>query len=446
MSQTTIIVQRSLPRFKLSRHFSFHVEQAPVLHCNPTAPSETKGGECQSKGAGKTLSVLFGSNMGASHAIASQKLLPQAAAMGFEVNCMSLDAWLAAPAACRPVEDALVIIASTYNGHPPENAKAFDLFLNASLNGPLNASLNGPHNGPHNGPRGDVYNHMAACDRVQSMPYAVFGCGNSHWKASFLRFPHSVHTRLQSLGGRPLLEFKGGDVAKGLEAAVNAWLGMLWPQLHRALNLQSSPPVLHAADCAYLAGLAPRPGPLAVSRRHQRHKFYLRTVSQPVAAYPLPRPMTRTKQVVGKFLHFSFSQQRVLARQALLHLGRNKSSGWYNLLAAVSVASVVSWMVGKKVRFSTRGPALSRSQWASFADVPGAAIYTVNYIVPSVLRLVPHELAGLHAAQAVTRHAGSRPHCSLSLALFAHWCVLPILSGRLAAYAVALGDACLRHG
>jgi cytochrome P450/NADPH-cytochrome P450 reductase len=156
--------------------------------------------------AGPGLHILYGSNMGACQELA-QELGRKARTRGYQASVAELDAH----AADFPglVAGPVIIVTSTYNGSPPDNATRFAAWLG----------------------RGDL-----AADACKGLSYTVLGCGNKQWKATFQKFPRWVAERLQALGGEPFHATGTCDADGDFEAAAEAWCEELWPALAQRLG------------------------------------------------------------------------------------------------------------------------------------------------------------------------------------------------------------------
>lgn len=156
-----------------------------------------------SQAGGRRMSVLYGSNMGGCRDIALS-LAQQAGARGFSATVAELD-----EQAGRPwlTDGPVLIVTSTYNGTPPDNAARFAKWLETAPAG--------------------------ACAGVR---YAVLGCGNTQWHLTFQKFPKTVAAGLASLGGAALIEPGMADAAGDYEAVVESWTTALWTALETAFG------------------------------------------------------------------------------------------------------------------------------------------------------------------------------------------------------------------
>ncbi|KAL7554490.1 hypothetical protein ACHAWF_018524 [Thalassiosira exigua] len=118
--------------------------------------------EAKKAPAGKPLLILYGSNTGTCEDFALL-LSERASDEGMESKVLTLDEAL--DAGLLPCTDCpVVIVTSTYNGTPPDNASKFAKWLAGAKQGGL-----------------------------EGMRFAVFGVGNSNWEATYQKFPTDVH-------------------------------------------------------------------------------------------------------------------------------------------------------------------------------------------------------------------------------------------------------------
>ncbi|MQT12373.1 bifunctional cytochrome P450/NADPH--P450 reductase [Segnochrobactrum spirostomi] len=188
----------------------FPAKTAPSAVAAPVAVEAGPGG-----GPGRPMLVLYGSNMGSCRDIAVA-LTQQAGQRGYAPVLRALDEQAGQPC---PTDGPVVIVTSTYNGTPPDNAAAF-----------AKAIADAP------------------ADTYHGVRYAVLGCGNRQWHQTFQKFPKEIDTRLQALGGEPIVEIGVADADGDFEGAVEAWTQAFWS----AVGTGSS-----AAPAAEVDDLAP---------------------------------------------------------------------------------------------------------------------------------------------------------------------------------------------
>lgn len=147
---------------------------------------------------GLQMNLLYGSNMGGCRDIALE-LAQQARSRGYDVAVADLDDQVDQP---WLTDGPVVIITSTYNGTPPDNASRFAKWLEKAPN--------------------------SACTGVR---FALLGCGNTQWHQTFQKFPKAIAARLVKLGGSALMDIGIADANEGYTAAVENWTTALWSAL-----------------------------------------------------------------------------------------------------------------------------------------------------------------------------------------------------------------------
>ena len=152
---------------------------------------------------GTPLSVLFGSNLGTAESIAT-RLAQEGTERGFDVTLGALDDHVDD----LPRDGAVVIVCSSYNGTPPDNAAAFCRWIAGAADG--------------------------AADGVA---YSVFGCGNTEWAATYQAVPTLLDDQLAAHGGRRVQPRGEGNAAGDFDAAYRDWHSGLWSDLAAALDL-----------------------------------------------------------------------------------------------------------------------------------------------------------------------------------------------------------------
>jgi cytochrome P450/NADPH-cytochrome P450 reductase len=151
------------------------------------------------------LLILYGSNFGTAEEVASN-LARDAEAHGFRATLASLDERVDD----LPRDGAVLITSSTYNGTPPDNAREFADWLKRT---------------------------SASQEHVR---YAVFGCGDRDWEATFQEFPKLIDTRLAELGATRIRDRGEGDASGDFDADLAGWERRLWSELAEALGVELS--------------------------------------------------------------------------------------------------------------------------------------------------------------------------------------------------------------
>ena len=126
--------------------------------------------------------MLFGSNLGTAESIAT-RLAQEGTERGFDVTLGALDDHVDD----LPTDGALLVVCSSYNGTPPDNAAAFCRWISDAA--------------------------PAAADDVA---YSVFGCGNTEWAATYQAVPTLLDERLAAHGARRVHPRGEGNAAGGL--------------------------------------------------------------------------------------------------------------------------------------------------------------------------------------------------------------------------------------
>lgn len=181
------------------------------------------GGETQSAAQtlppeqqhGTPVRILFGSNAGTSEAFA-QQVAQQATRLGYAPRVTSLDEGVDD----LPTDGALVVVSASYEGQPPDNAKAFVRWLDEQPDGAL--------------------------DGVR---FAVFGCGNTDWARTYQAVPTHLDEALARAGATRLVDRGEANARGDFFGDFDAWHEGLWPAIGEALGIDATP----AADAPQLS-------------------------------------------------------------------------------------------------------------------------------------------------------------------------------------------------
>lgn len=147
---------------------------------------------------GTPLAVLFGSNLGTAEALATT-LAAEATDRGFAVTLGPLDDHVG------DLPSATVVVCSSYNGTPPDNAAEFCRWI--------------------------------AGDATVDTAFTVFGCGSTEWAATYQAVPHLLDERLEACGGTRIHPRGEQDARGDADAAYRDWHATLWSDLATALDL-----------------------------------------------------------------------------------------------------------------------------------------------------------------------------------------------------------------
>ncbi len=115
------------------------------------------------------LLVLYGSNLGSAEELAT-RVADLAEVNGFATKLAALDDYTGK----LPQQGGVLIFCASYNGAPPDNATQFYKWLGGDL----------------------------ARDALANVRYAVFGCGNSDWAATYQSVPRFIDEQLAAHGAR----------------------------------------------------------------------------------------------------------------------------------------------------------------------------------------------------------------------------------------------------
>ena len=158
-------------------------------------------------GPNTPLLVLYGSNLGTAEELAT-RVADLAEVNGFATRLAPLDDF----AGQLPKQGGVLIFCASYNGAPPDNATQFIKWL-----------------------RGDL-----AKDALAGVNYAVFGCGNSDWAATYQSIPRQIDEQLNAHGARSVYARGEGDARSDLDGQFESWFTALAPEAVKAFGLDSS--------------------------------------------------------------------------------------------------------------------------------------------------------------------------------------------------------------
>jgi cytochrome P450/NADPH-cytochrome P450 reductase len=198
---------------------------APVVeHARPAAPVPSAAPVTAAASAGQTpLLVLFGSNMGTAEGIA-QQVGAAGQGLNFGIQSAPLDEYVNR----LPTTGAVLIVTSSYNGTPPDNAVKFCNWL-----------------------RDSAADAVAEAERLKGVKFAVFGCGHRDWAATYQAVPKLIDSRLQALGAERIHVRGEGDGRDDFDGQFQDWLAALWPAVGQALAVELGPVKAGAASPQY---------------------------------------------------------------------------------------------------------------------------------------------------------------------------------------------------
>jgi cytochrome P450/NADPH-cytochrome P450 reductase len=168
------------------------------------------------------LLVLYGSNLGTAEELAT-RVADLAEVNGFATKLGALDDYVGK----LPEQGALMIFCASYNGAAPDNATQFVKWLDSGL------------------PK----------DALAKVRYAVFGCGNSDWAATYQSVPRMIDEQLAAHGARSLFARGEGDARSDLDGQFEKWFAKAAPAAMKELGVDSS--FARSADDAPLYSIEP---------------------------------------------------------------------------------------------------------------------------------------------------------------------------------------------
>lgn len=157
---------------------------------------------------GIPIRVLYGSNAGTSQAFA-QRIANDARLRGYRPSLDTLDS----SAGQLPTEGAVVVVTSSYEGLPPDNARTFLAWVQDLPDGAL--------------------------DGVR---YTVFGCGNADWARTYQAVPKAVDDHLARAGATRLVTRGEADARGDFFGAFEDWYAGFWAPVDAALGQRTSAP------------------------------------------------------------------------------------------------------------------------------------------------------------------------------------------------------------
>src|SRR4030081_3434136 len=136
------------------------------------------------------LLVLYGSNLGSAEELAT-RVADLAEVNGFATTLAPLDEY----AGKLPEQGGVLIFCASYNGAAPDNATQFIKWLGSGL------------------PK----------DAFAKVRYAVFGCGNSDWAATYQSIPRFIDEQLAAHGASNAYVRGEGDARDDLDGQFESW-------------------------------------------------------------------------------------------------------------------------------------------------------------------------------------------------------------------------------
>ncbi|HKS20269.1 MAG TPA: cytochrome P450 [Bradyrhizobium sp.] len=154
------------------------------------------------------LLVLYGSNLGTAEELAT-RVADLAEVNGFATKLAPLDDYVGK----LPEQGGVLIFCASYNGAAPDNATQFVKWLAS----------------------GDLPK-----DAFAKLRYAVFGCGNSDWAATYQSVPRMIDEQLRAHGGRSVFARGEGDARSDLDGQFESWFARAAPASMKELGLEAN--------------------------------------------------------------------------------------------------------------------------------------------------------------------------------------------------------------
>jgi cytochrome P450 / NADPH-cytochrome P450 reductase len=231
MHEATLVIGMILQRFKLIDHKRYQLvlketlsvkpdgfkikvrprsekERGAYAGAAPAAASVASAPRARTRpGHNTSLLVLYGSNLGTAEELAT-RVADLAEVNGFATRLGALDDF----AGQLPKEGGVLIFCASYNGAPPDNATQFVKWLRDGM----------------------------AKDALAGVNYAVFGCGNSDWAATYQSIPRLIDEQLANFGARSVYARGEGDARSDLDGQFERWFASLGSAAVKAFKLDST--------------------------------------------------------------------------------------------------------------------------------------------------------------------------------------------------------------
>jgi cytochrome P450/NADPH-cytochrome P450 reductase len=232
MHEAALAIGMILQRFKLIDHNRYQMVLKETLTIKPegfkirarlradkdrgayTGPATTTAAVSTAAPRARTrpghntpLLVLYGSNLGTAEELAI-RVADLAEVNGFATKLAALDDFVGK----LPEQGGVLIFCASYNGAPPDNATQFVKWLGSGL------------------PK----------DAFAKVRYAMFGCGNSDWAATYQSIPRMIDEQLAAHGARGVYARGEGDARSDLDGQFESWFAKLAPLATKEFGLESN--------------------------------------------------------------------------------------------------------------------------------------------------------------------------------------------------------------
>jgi cytochrome P450/NADPH-cytochrome P450 reductase len=181
--------------------YAGHAAAVATARAAPVPAARTRPGH------NTPLLVLYGSNLGSAEELAT-RVADLAEVNGFATKLAPLDDFVGK----LPEQGGVLIFCASYNGAPPDNATQFVKWLGGDL------------------PK----------DAFAKVRYAVFGCGNSDWAATYQSIPRLIDEQLAAHGGKNVYARGEGDARSDLDGQFESWFAKAAPVAVKEFGVDTS--------------------------------------------------------------------------------------------------------------------------------------------------------------------------------------------------------------
>ena len=209
------------------------------------------------------LLVLYGSNLGTAEELAT-RVADLAEVNGFATKLAPLDDYVGH----LPTDGGVLIFCASYNGAPPDNAARFVKSLGGGL----------------------------APDAFKGVKYAVFGCGNSDWLATYQSIPRLIDDQIAAHGGSSVFTRGEGDARDDLDGQFDAWFATMAPVAMKHFGVDGN--LARSADDAPLYSIEPMAASAANSPVSQGGVVPMKVLDNRELQTPVPgQPARSTRHI-----------------------------------------------------------------------------------------------------------------------------------------------------
>src|SRR6202034_1173693 len=179
---------------------------AGVTSATPAATATAPRSQAR-PGHNTPLLVLYGSNLGTAEELAT-RVADLAEVNGFATRLAPLDDFVRK----LPEQGGVLIFCASYNGAPPDSAARFVKWLGSEL----------------------------PSEPFANVRYAVFGCGNSDWAATYQWIPRVIDSQLAAHGARSVYARGEGDARSDLDGQFESWFTAMAPLAMKEFGVDSN--------------------------------------------------------------------------------------------------------------------------------------------------------------------------------------------------------------